>query len=359
MAVSILIPAFNPDLNLPAYVRELCEAGFSHIVVIDDGSFQEKQEIFQRLETEYGCLVLRHAVNMGKGRALKDALNYYQVFLSRECSGVITADCDGQHTVEDIRRMGQAMEEHPDSLILGARDFDQKNVPAKSRVGNKLTRTVMRLFYGGKISDTQTGLRAIPNSLVEEYLTLPGARFEFETAMLLTALRRKTRIEEVPIQTVYLDGNKSTHFRPVADSWAIYKLILGTFFKYSLSSLSSCLIDFALFQLLLLALGSLSWEVKVTLATVAARVCSSLYNYAVNRQLVFSRGRLGKGPFLKYYILCAAQMLCSAGGVLLFCQWARLPELPAKIVVDGVLFFISYRIQRNWVFAERGEREKS
>ena len=247
MAVSILIPAFNPDLNLPAYVRELCEAGFSHIVVIDDGSFQEKQEIFQRLETEYGCLVLRHAVNMGKGRALKDALNYYQVFLSRECSGVITADCDGQHTVEDIRRMGQAMEEHPDSLILGARDFDQKSVPAKSRVGNKLTRTVMRLFYGGKISDTQTGLRAIPNSLVEEYLTLPGERFEFETAMLLTALRRKTRIEEVPIQTVYLDGNKSTHFRPVADSWAIYKLILGTFFKYSLSSLSSCLIDFALF----------------------------------------------------------------------------------------------------------------
>ncbi len=177
--------------------------------------------------------------------------------------------------------------------------------------------------------------------------------------MLLTALRRKTRIEEVPIQTVYLDGNKSTHFRPVADSWAIYKLILGTFFKYSLSSLSSCLIDFALFQLLLLALGSLSWEVKVTLATVGARVCSSLYNYAVNRQLVFSRGRLGKGTFLKYYILCAAQMLCSAGGVLLFCQWARLPELPAKIVVDGVLFFISYRIQRNWVFAERGEREKS
>ena len=109
----------------------------------------------------------------------------------------------------------------------------------------------------------------------------------------------------------------------------------------------------------MLALGSLSWEVKVTLATVGARVCSSLYNYAVNRQLVFSRGRLGKGTFLKYYILCAAQMLCSAGGVLLFCQWARLPELPAKIVVDGVLFFISYRIQRNWVFAERGEREKS
>lgn len=359
MAVSIVIPALNPDENLLYYVKELCEAGYAHVLVIDDGSSDDKREIFQRLQADSRCMVLTHSVNMGKGRALKDALNWYQVYFSNDCEGVITADSDGQHTVEDIRRMERAMEEHPGCLILGGRNFSQENVPPKSRLGNQATAAMMRLFYGGKIQDTQTGLRAIPNSLIQEYLTLPGERFEYETAMLITALRQKTEIVEIPIQTVYFNGNSGTHFRPLSDSWAIYKLIFGTFFKYILSSGSAFLLDFLLFQLFLLVLARLPLEARIPLATVGARVCSSLFNYLVNRKIVFSAQRCQKGTFLKYYLLCGVQMLCSAGGVLLLCRWAGFPELLAKLLTDGVLFLISFQIQRNWVFADHGKEGKN
>lgn len=359
MAASIVIPALNPEYALLSYVEKLLHSGFSHIIVVDDGSSPERAAIFHALEQDLHCTVLRHAVNMGKGRALKDAFNYYLTHLAEECTGVITADSDGQHTVEDVIRLEQAMGEHPHSLLLGARDFSQANVPFKSRNGNKITRAVIKLFYGGNIQDTQTGLRGIPNDLLPEYLTLQGERFEYETAMLIESLRKKIPVINVAIETVYLDNNSGTHFRPGADSWAIYKVILGTFLKYSLSSLSASAIDLLLFQLLLLLPTGLAGDMQIALATAGARVCSSLYNYLVNRNLVFSAKSRGRMTLIKYYALCMAQMLCSAGGVILLCKWIGLPELPVKLIVDSLLFLISFQIQKNWVFGSRDKTEQA
>lgn len=350
--VSVIIPALDPDESLISYVAQLAGAGYAHIILVDDGSAAEKRHIFSSLQERHGCILLRHAVNMGKGRALKDAFNYYLTHLADECFGVITADSDGQHAAEDVVRVEQAMREHPDSLVLGARDFDDPNVPFKSRNGNKITKRVMKLLYGGDIQDTQTGLRGIPNALLALYLTSYGERFEYETAMLIETLRKKIPIEHVPIRTIYMDGNSGTHFRPFADSWAIYKLIFGTFFKYSLSSLSAAVIDLALFQLLLLCVGGVSPDAGILIATVGARICSSLVNYYMNRTLVFSAKKSGGRTFLKYYVLCAVQMLCSAGLVALLCRLIPLPELVAKLIVDVVLFCVSFQIQRVYIFAD-------
>lgn len=347
----IVIPALNPKSDLTEYVDSLLAFGYSNILVVDDGSRDDCRYIFDEIEKKQGCEILRHTVNMGKGRALKDAMAYYaDTTDTTDLKGIITVDSDGQHTVEDVGKIASAMSEHPDSLILGARDFNESGVPWKSRFGNKCTVVALKLFIGGNISDTQTGLRGIPNSLIKRFSTLSGDRFEYETVMLIDAIKSDTDIREVSIKTVYINENSETHFHPVKDSLKIYKVILGTFFKYILSSLSSFLVDYGIFCAIIAILARLGYAKtqSVWIATVIARICSSLFNYTINKKIVFESSR-GMETLLQYYTLCLAQMAASAGLVSLMAK-GGFPVQIAKIIVDTILFVVSFKIQNRYIF---------
>ena len=134
ICIPVIIPSYEPDRQLLDLCKSLYQAGMMETVILDDGSGREYREIFNQIETAYGFAVLRHAVNMGKGRALKDAFNYV-LEKYPEAAGVVTADSDGQHTPEDIKRCMCALEEYPDRMILGCRQFCGEHVPWKSRFG--------------------------------------------------------------------------------------------------------------------------------------------------------------------------------------------------------------------------------
>ena len=353
----IVIPALNPPKELIEYVEDLLSHGNSHILVVDDGSREDCRPVFDEIESRNGCRILRHEVNMGKGRALKDAMTYYienhmpgASSSADSLDGIITVDSDGQHIVPDVNKVAEAMKANPDSLILGARDFDSDNVPSKSKFGNKCTIVALKLFIGGSISDTQTGLRGIPNCLIERFSTLRGERFEYETVMLIDAIHSHDDIKEVPIETVYINNNSETHFNPIKDSVRIYKVILGTFFKYTLSSLSSFLVDYGIFCGLIYALdkSAAADSRSIWIATVIARICSSMFNYLINKKVVF-KSRRGASTLAMYYCLCVVQMAASAALVALLNTTGFIPQV-GKIVVDTLLFIISFRIQKLIIF---------
>lgn len=351
----ILIPALNPDETLIAYVEKLINAGFRNIIVVDDGSDKKHQFIFKTLQQYNEVILLRHARNFGKGRALKTGFNYFLNQWEDDASvhGIITVDSDGQHLTSDVVKVSNALDStESETLFLGTRNFDYDFVPFKSKFGNKTTSSVFAFLYGKKINDTQTGLRGISKGLVCEYLDLAGERFEYEINMLMHATRRNHAIEEIPIETVYIDNNSETHFRPIQDSWKIYKVMLGGFVKYIFSSLSSSMIDIAAYRILLFAFAVCTTNTQIFLSTVFARVLSSMYNFMVNKKVVFeSKGNL-RIQMVKYYVLCVVQMLVSAGAVMLLdfvLGWDKVLE---KVIVDTILFFISYHIQKVLVFSE-------
>lgn len=359
----IVIPSLNPEEGLIDYVSQLKESGFSNILLVDDGSRDSCKPIFNTLHEDFGCDLITHEINKGKGRALKDAFTYYHdAYTSGKwgnCVGVITADSDGQHTVEDVLQLAEALPSCGDSLILGVRDFDDESVPPKSETGNKITRFFMRICIGGDVTDTQTGLRAVPNCLVERFSFLPGERFEYETTMLIDCIKNKIEIKEIPIKTVYIDGNKETHYRPIVDSFSIFKVIAGTFFKYILASLASFLLDYGLFCLILfvagLFIGDEKEKVAIWIATILARICSSLFNYFVNRNVVFNSNK-GISTLIYYYILAATQMACSAGLVSLLSGLSWMPAQIAKLIVDSLLFLVSYQVQKRLIFKAEDSR---
>lgn len=348
-----IIPAYEPDEKLEQTALGLARQGFGPIIIVDDGSSEERKRFFGFAETMPGCVLLRHGHNMGKGQALKTAFRWLLEERPEEV-GAVTVDADGQHRPEDARRCSDALEASPGALILGSRDFTLPNVPPKSRFGNRLTSLALTYCCGVRVTDTQTGLRAIPASFMAPLLETPGERYEFETNMLLLARERSVPIKEIPIETVYFEQNRATHFRPIVDSWRIYKPLL----KFFSSSIVCAAVDIGLFALIEWLGGGLAAGTRYFVATAGARAASSLLNFTLNRRVVFKSGGRARDAIWRYYLLAAGQMLASW-----CCVWAGTAILPipapvVKLIVDTLLFLVSYKIQQGWVFKRKTENSR-
>lgn len=362
--VTVIIPSLNPDEKLVEVVRGVLSVGFTDIVLINDGSKPECVKYFDMASSLGGrCTVLTHEVNRGKGAGLKTAYKY--ILENRDdFIGVVAVDGDNQHKPADILACSERMAE-TGKVVFGVRDFSLPNVPKRSRYGNRLTSFVFRTGCGMKVSDTQTGLRAVPKKYMKYFLKTGGDRYEYETNMILDMGKYGIPLEEVKIETVYIEDNKSSHFRPVRDSVRIYKQILS----YMLGSFMSFLIDIALFYIVMkiFDLTGVSLELKegvsILIATAVSRLISSTFNFAFNKKLVFSCKNSFRKTLLKYYALCIPQMALSWALVSLiksvFAVKAGIITL-IKLVVDIVLFFLSYQIQKRWVFRkEKSTEEKN
>ena len=272
--VVILIPAFKPEPRLVDFVQELTVAG-ARVVVVDDGSGPEFAELFAALQRVGETVILQHVINLGKGAALKTGLNHIACDAGG-CVGVVTADADGQHTVEDVLAVAESLTANPQSLILGVRGFEGE-LPLRSRLGNAVTRHVMRWIMGQKVSDTQTGLRGIPMAMIPRLLVIPHQGYEFELEMLLVCKYEGIRIRETGIQTVYLDGNRSSHFNPLLDSFRIYFVLL----RFTFVSLISAVLDNLVFAAVFACWPNLG------AAQITGRVLATLFNFWGNRNTVF------------------------------------------------------------------------
>ena len=355
--ISVVLPSLDPDEKLVAVVDGLLEYGFSHIILVNDGSKQENLHYFTDLAAQHPEItLLHHEVNKGKGAALKNAFRW---FLENrpEGYGVITVDGDNQHHPADTRACCEHMLA-TGHAVLGCRDFNQEDVPARSSFGNKTTSLIFKIFVGMTISDTQTGLRALPRAVMDELVDVYGDRFEYETNMLLAFKTKGVVFDEVKIRTVYIEENKSSHFRVIHDSWRIYKLILAHFFRYTLSSVASFFIDSGMVYLLTVLLrGILTDPLLGGVATVGARIVSSIVNFFMNKKLVFQAKVSTGKAMVRYYALAIPQLLIqTALNSFVYSYFgigSNQPELRTliHILVMCILFIVSFTIQQRWVFA--------
>ena len=325
----IIIPSLDPDEKLNSTVDGMAAAGFKHIVLVDDGSSEEHKAPFEKaLRDHPECRLVVHEVNCGKGRALRDAFAYVAENIP-EAEGVITVDGDGQHTPEDTIRLCAEMK---------------------------------------KLTDTQTGLRAVPAQYLKAFAEeVQGDRYEYETNMLIYIKDHGIPYGEIPIQTVYIDDNSSSHFNVFKDSYRIYKPII----LFVLGSCIATVVDLVVFTVLnaltekdvgVLAAAAAFIQkyfisdyttARLFIPTVVARIISSLVDYNFSRTKVFGSKAPARKTIWKYYIICVVRMLLS---------WLFLSFLTnilhaqglivtlLKVVVDLILFFVSYNWQRKWVF---------
>ncbi|MGV3060992.1 glycosyltransferase [Streptococcus hyovaginalis] len=332
----IIIPSYEPDHRLITLVAELQEKlPHAKLIVVNDGSDDSYYPFFQEIGKS-GVTVLEHVTNKGKGAALKTAFTF--ISKKQEDDIIITVDSDGQHLPTDIVKVAQEAQNSHDHLVLGSRAFVGK-VPFRSRFGNKVTATLFHLVTGQKVSDTQTGLRAFSTRQIPWLLQLDGDRFEYEFNMLLEANKANLELVEVPIATVYLEDNKSSHFRPVQDSIRIY----APFLKFSSTAILAALID-ALALFMLMALTD-----HLLFSVITARVVSATVQCLLNANLVFKRTSQLFKSTMRYFMLALAMLACNyvlMKSLITIGIWL----VVAKLLTESLLFIVSYRVQRERVF---------
>lgn len=234
--IVVLIPVYDPNEEIMDKFLDKLSKKFKNIVFINDGCNQKHDKYMEKISKKYPTL--KHNVNLGKGRGLKNGINY---ILNNypDAKVIVTVDCDGQHSVKDIKKCGDMALKNMDSLILGVRDFSE--MPTRSKFGNVITRNVLYSFVGQKISDTQTGLRAMSMDVARKLIDVSGERYEYETNVLIETRTKQIPIKEVFIDTIYINNNETSHFNPVKDSIRVYKLfasyILFTLFAYIIETI--------------------------------------------------------------------------------------------------------------------------
>ena len=327
---AVLIPAYRPEEILVELVRTLSQSHGGPIIVVDDGSGPEFAELFSDVEQIPAVHLLRHAINLGKGAALKSGINHF-LCTYPNLIGLVTADADGQHVADDILRVGAQLTALPETLILGTRQFDGR-VPLR-----------IRLLIGQRLSDTQTGLRGIPRSLLPHLLRISVSGYDFELEMLITAKHLAYPMREERVRTIYADGNRTSHFNPILDSTRIYFILL----RFSTLSLLTALVDNLVFFTAFHFTGGIGQS------QIVARLASIVFNYSFARRLVFLSKQNHHVVLPKYLLLVLCSGLLSYSLIRFLTSAFGMQVMPAKLLAEGLIFIANFTIQRDFVFTKR------
>ena len=334
-----LIPAYEPDERLIQLSKELYNREFE-LVIVDDGSGIKYYDIFK--ECKKIAQVISYDENKGKGYALKIGLKY----IKKEFNNfvVVTIDSDGQHRVEDAEKLSVFAMENKDTLVLGMRKRDKK-VPIKSKLGNSITRFIYKLSTHLDVYDTQTGLRAFSEELIDMLIKIDGEKYEYEMNVLLNLARNKIKIKEIEIQTIYIENNKGSHFNVVKDSIKIYKEII----KFSLSSITSFFIDYGLYGLFTIIFNN------IILSNITARLISSTYNFLINKLVVFKSDKGTLKSYIQYFLLVIAMLALNTLLLNILVNFCGINKYVAKIITELTLFIVNWIVQKKIIFKKEGK----
>ncbi|MFC1723637.1 glycosyltransferase family 2 protein [Nanoarchaeota archaeon] len=194
----IIIPAYNEQKHIGKVVRRT-KRFCKNIVVVDDGSNDRTYESAQK----EGVLVLKHVVNLGKGAAMKTGAEYA---LRKGASAIVFMDSDGQHRPEDLPRFFKGLKKA--DIVFGSRALNKK-MPFILKFGNGFINALMRLLFGIKLGDTQSGYRAIRASAYKK-IRWRSTGYSAESEMVALAGKKRLKYKEINIKTIYADKYKGT-----------------------------------------------------------------------------------------------------------------------------------------------------
>lgn len=340
--IVVLIPAYRPSSELLRVAEALTSSSSGlQLILVDDGSESPFQSVFEAASRLPRTHVVRHAVNLGKGAALKSGINA-ALTLFPGLVGVVTADADGQHHPDDIIAVAESLQKHPDAVVLGIRHFG-RDVPFRNRIGNVFTRNLVRLLIGKRLTDTQTGLRALPRAVLPHLLRIPSSGYEFELDMLITLKHHGVEIRELPIRTIYDHPGQQSHFNPLFDSMRIYFVLM----RFSAVSLLTAVLDNAVF------IASYWLGGSIALSQILGRCVAVLFNYGAARSAVFLSNERHRVILPRYLALVLFSGLLSYSLIRVLDTYTALPVIWAKLLVESTLFLVNFAIQRDFVFTRK------
>ncbi len=337
-----VIPAYNPGETVAKVVSDVSK-NVDVVILVDDGSDAENRKYLAECALAQNVQLIVFPSNKGKGHALiaglREALKYDPDF-------IFTIDSDGQHDPEEIPRFKQfiATSDSLHDLVIGVREVSEKT-PLRSKIGNIFTAKLFNALFRQTIVDTQSGFRVLSAEFARDVVAnvLPG-RYETEMRMLVYAVETRRTIGNIGIQTLYLDKNRNSKFRPLRDSFRV----LVPLSKYTGVAFTSFLIDYSVFLSLSYLFG-----IYYLVSHLIARMCSGTFNFFSNRYLVFrSRGKkLREG--LRYIGAVLFSMSTTAALLYCFVDLLHISRALAKPAAEFTMFLFNFVVMNKFVFNDK------
>lgn len=208
--ICVVVPTYNNSLTLRNVIENLL-AYTPNVIVINDGSTDNTDEILKSMS---GITYVSYANNQGKGFALRTG---FKKAVELGYTYAITIDSDGQHYADDLVKFVDAVDTHPNAIIIGSRNLNQENVPGKSNFGNKFSSFWFWVNTGIRRNDTQSGYRLYPVKALDK-IQFHTKKYEFEIEVIVRAAWSGIDVVEIPIDVFYPEKEKRiSHFRPFKD----------------------------------------------------------------------------------------------------------------------------------------------
>ncbi len=224
MNYAIVIPAYNEAATIEDVVRRALTQS-SNVIVVDDGS---RDDTAARI-SHFDITLIKHTSNAGKAQSLWDGM---QAAMKMGVDAVVTLDGDGQHSPEDIPRILSQAEVHPNSIIIGSRLAKKSDIPPKRYYANKIANFWIAWAAGYPITDSQSGFRLYPASLIKQLkiTTTRDKSFVFESEVIIKAAQLGFKSHPVKIAAVYAVNARPSHFRSVMDIVLITRMVAWSLF---------------------------------------------------------------------------------------------------------------------------------
>ena len=211
LGVCVIIPTYNNQHTLKRVINGVLELT-NNLIVVNDGSTDTTSSI---LKAYPNIQQVHFPENKGKGVALREGFKHA---ISLGYKFAITIDSDGQHFPNDIPHFINELEQNQakDILIIGARNMSHESVPGKSSFGNKFSNFWFWVETGIKLQDTQSGFRLYPLNVLKK-LNFYTTKFEFEIEVIVKTAWKDVEVKNIPIQVLYDESERVSHFRPFKD----------------------------------------------------------------------------------------------------------------------------------------------
>lgn len=332
-----VIPTYNPGSIVSSVISEVSKNS-DIVIVVDDGSDEENKKYIEQAKIKENVKLITFPENRGKGHALiaglREALKYHPDY-------ILTIDSDGQHNPKEITKFKQLISTEQYDLIIGMRK-EIAEMPFRSKVGNVFTARLFNTFFRKHLYDTQSGFRVFSSNFAKDVISsiTPG-RFETEMKILIYAVESKRNIGTVTIETIYLDDNRASKFRPLQDSLRV----LVPFSKYAGVAFASFLFDYTIFMIMSYIFG-----VYYLFAHIISRICSGTFNFLANKHIVFKSRSKKLKEAVRYVSTVIFSLLSTA--LLLFCfvDLIGFPRAIAKPVAEFTMFLLNFVILNKFVF---------
>jgi UDP-N-acetylglucosamine---dolichyl-phosphate N-acetylglucosaminyltransferase len=217
--VVIVIPSYNEERTIVGVIRGLKQHGFTHIIVIDDGSSDRTCE----LSRQEGIILLRHILNRGLGGALGTGIKAALRFRPRI---IVTFDADGQHDPDDIPRLLEPLERGEADVVVGSRMLDSIGMPRSRRLANWIANVVTYLLFKFWTTDSQSGLRAFSYEAAARIQFMTNG-MEASSELIAEIARNCLRCKEVPVKAIYSQYSLSKGQNLGLGAQTLVKLILA------------------------------------------------------------------------------------------------------------------------------------